>query len=134
MRSLAEKHGISASTAQNWVKGIEKTLAPLIHKAVLLKQELATLNVHELENVQSIVDEKIRDLIFIRESSLLVANAAVKKVREEDCTMQDLKHAQDVIGKGKDNIYDKMIAAAQVNANPNSLTDVLREHGRLFEP
>ena len=129
VRSLGDKHGISHGTVYSWTKGITKDFAPLIDKIVETKQSLAKKSEQEVSIINSVVDEKTKDLAFIRESSLLVVNEAVNKVKTEDCTMRDLRDAQDVIGKGKDNIYDKTapITAVQVNIDNNPLDPVLQD-------
>jgi hypothetical protein len=71
---------------------------------------------HVAKAIESVVDEKTKDLIFIRKASLIVAQKAVYKVQNEDCSMQDLRNAQEVIGKGKENIYGKSPdTAIQIN-------------------
>ena len=96
-----------------WVKGEKATL---LNKEISVLQEKATLNATEATVHNLIVDERTKDLIFIRKASLIVAQKAVQKVQQEDCSMQDLRHAQEVIGKGKENIYGKQPdTAIQIN-------------------
>jgi hypothetical protein len=62
------------------------------------------------------VSERVQDDIFFRKASLIIAQKAVKKVQTEDCTMMELRAAQELVGKGKENIYGKAPdTAIQIN-------------------
>ncbi len=124
---------------ESWEKSPEKK--QLVEREVKLKQEVVfvaekkeTLKETDRRVHDALVDERTKDLIFIRKASLIVAQKAVDKVQEEDCTMQDLRHAQEVIGKGKENIYGKSPdTAVQINntnqtAAPNRIEMVIVDH------
>ena len=100
-RWIAEELNVSPSSINNWVKGIEQDLNELVNTKTSVLEKESQLSVQEKFAVQEIVDERTKDLIFIRKASLIVAQKAVQKVQQEDCSMQDLRHAQEVIGKGK---------------------------------
>jgi len=120
--AIKDRSSISKKAkTEGWVKG---KIQPLVEKTVHVKQQLAeiseqksTLNSTELEVHQTLVDERTKDLHFFRKASLLIAQRAVKKVQETPIMdMKELEIAQNVIGKGKENIYGKSPdVAVQVN-------------------
>ena len=124
--AIKDRSSISKKAKQEgWVKG---KIQPLVEKSVQIKQQLAevaeqksTLNSTELEVHQTLVDERSKDLHFFRKASLMIAQKAVKKVQEAaSIDMKDLEIAQNVIGKGKENIYGKNPeVAVQVNTQYN---------------
>lgn len=120
--SIKDRSSISKKAkAEGWVKG---KIQPLVEKSVQIKQQLAeiseqksTLNSTELEVHQTLVDERTKDFHFFRKASLLIAQRAVKRVQESPAMeMKELEIAQNVIGKGRENIYGKTPdVAVQVN-------------------
>ena len=120
-RDLADKHKVSAGLVAKHTKGVLHDVSNIVSAGVQYKQGLAAHGehgAHVARAIEQVVDERTQDLIFIRNASLVVAQKAVTKVETEDCTMQDLRHAQEVIGKGKENIYGKQPdSLIQVNNN-----------------
>lgn len=107
---------------EGWVKGKKATLVETEVKAKQAVAEIATakatLNATELDIHNTIVSERVKDNQFFRKASLIVAQKAMQKVQTEQCSMLDLRAAQDLIGKGKENIYGKSPdVAVQINNN-----------------
>jgi predicted DNA-binding protein YlxM (UPF0122 family) len=110
---------------EGWVKGEKATLVETEIKTKQAVNEIATakatLNATELDIHNTIVTERMKDEVFFRKASLIVAQTAIKKVQTEPCSMMDLRAAQDLIGKGKENIYGKSPdTAIQINNNASS--------------
>jgi len=118
-RSLAAKYKISVGTAHNLVTGVPKDLEPLIARQVSIKQELIKFSRQEVSKFEQVVCEKSADLAFYRASSNLISDIALQKVVEKktESTMMELKMAQEVIGKGKENVYGKPGADVAVQIN-----------------
>ena len=123
--SIKDRGTISRKAMQQgWVKGEKATL---VSDEIQTKQKVAeisgikaTLGVAELEIHNTIVAERVHDDIFFRRASLIIAQKAVKKVQTEDCSMMELRAAQELLGKGKENIYGKMPdTAIQINTGAN---------------
>jgi hypothetical protein len=118
-RQLANKHSVSNGGIAKLTKGVPHDVSSIVSAGVQYRQGLAAhgeQSAHVAKAIESVVDEKTKDLIFIRKASLIVAQKAVYKVQNEDCSMQDLRNAQEVIGKGKENIYGKSPdTAIQIN-------------------
>lgn len=118
---IKDRKSISRKANQEgWIKGEKATL---VEREVKTKQavaeiatEKATLNATELSVHNSLVSERTQDDIFFRNASLIIAQKAVKKVQTTDCTMLELRAAQELVGKGKENIYGKQPdTAIQIN-------------------
>lgn len=121
VRDLAHKHKVSHTTAHNLTKGVDKTLAPLIDKIVETKQELATLSLQELTNVEDEVDSRIRGLQFFKNVTHRNLSMLDKKLSEET-TIQEHLIAQTAYQKGRETWLGKESApttAVQINNNNN---------------
>lgn len=116
---IKDKGSISKKAKkEGWVHGSKATI---LNTEIMLLQEKATQNATEATIHNTIVDERTKDLMFIRTASMIISQKAVKKVQQDDgsLTIRDLKDAQDVIGKGKENIYGKQPdVALQINNQP----------------
>lgn len=127
LRSLANKHRISATTAYNLTQGMDKSLEPLINAEVAIKQELANLNEQELNTFEKEVNKRTEHLVFF-------ANAAVTNVQQAmkaDCeTQQDYKLRSETILKGREATVGKDPQVAVQNNLTLSLADALRGAGR----
>lgn len=122
-QDLAVRNKVSKGLVNKHTKGVEQDMVAIVTAGVSYKQALATQSDRMVTAMTEVVDERTKDLIFIRRASLIVAQKAVHKVQQEDCTMQDLRHAQEVIGKGKENIYGKAPETAiQINNAVTSVT------------
>ncbi len=121
--AIKDRKSISRKAQQEgWIKGEKATL---VEKEIKTKQSVAeiatakaTLNATELEIHNTIVSERVQDEVFFRKASLIVVQKAIKKVQSEECTMMELRAAQELVGKGKENIYGKAPdTAIQINTN-----------------
>ena len=130
--NIKDRSSISKRAKQaGWIKGEKSTL---VQAEVESKQKLAeivekksTLNSTELEIHNIIVSEMAHDNAFFRKASLIIAQKAVKKVQSEDCSMMELKAAQELVGKGKENIYGKSPdTAIQINNGKEPITEIRR--------
>jgi hypothetical protein len=133
---IKDRKSISRKAAQEgWIKGEKATL---VEREVNTKQavaeiatEKATLNATELSVHNTLVSERTQDDIFFRKASLIIAQKAVKKVQTEDCTMMELRAAQELVGKGKENIYGKQpdtaIQINNTNTTPTLTTDTFKQ-------
>lgn len=110
---------------EGWVKGEKATLVETEIKTKQAVNEIATakatLNATELDIHNTIVTERMKDEAFFRKASLLVAQTAIRKIQTESCSMMDLRAAQELIGKGKENIYGKSAPDVQVNTQNNQV-------------
>lgn len=118
-RQLANNYSVSSGSVAKITKGIPHDVSSIVSAGVQYKQGLAVhgeQSAHVAHAIENAVNEKTKDLVFIRKASLIVAQRAVQKVQNEDCSMQDLRNAQEVIGKGKENIFGKQPdTAIQIN-------------------
>ena len=83
-RWIADELNVSPSSINSWVKGIEQDLNELVNTKTAVLQKESELSVQELSAVQEVVDERAKDMTFIRKASLIVAQKAVQKVQQED--------------------------------------------------
>ncbi len=139
--NITDRSSISKRAKQDgWIKGAKSIL---VEKELEVKQNVAaisevksTLNSTELEVHNTLVSERARDDTFFRSASLLIAQTAVKKVQAESlkCSMADLRAAQEVVGKGKENIYGKSPdTAIQIN-NANGQEGVTEIRRTIIDP
>ncbi len=126
--TLAAKYEVSVATINKLCKGVERKFLGKISELVNLKSEFiekSEIKVNSLlldetpieaNAIRNMVNQKALDLQYFRHASLLISEKVLDKVKNEDLSMFDLEKAQNVIGKGKDNIYGKMPdTAVQVN-------------------
>lgn len=123
IRDLAEKYSISRGKVGGLCKGVPRDGQGIVDVGIQYRQALAGQGGRMVDAIEREVDEKTKDLIFFRSASLIIAQKAVDKVQTEDCTMKDLRDAQEVIGKGKENIYDKAPTTA-VNVSNTTQTQI----------
>ncbi len=117
---LSIKYERSKATIHKICKGVIPLNIEKVNTLVRIETELAEQSEQNVKAVRSLVDRKTRDLDFFRDASLLVTKAAIQKVKKGDASMFDLSKAQEIIGKGKENIYGKAPETqVQVNNQQN---------------
>lgn len=113
---LARRFQISKSTVNKYCKGRVPKNAKVVDTLVEIEQHLKAQDPIAVREVRYEVDRRLRDMEFFRESSLLIAAKAVEMSKAERVSMFDLEKAQNIIGKGKENIYGKAPdTAIQIN-------------------
>lgn len=135
--SIGDRSSISRKAIkEGWIKGKKSTL---VEKEIDTKQktkeiidEKSTFNATEAEIHNTIVAERIQDEVFFRKASLIITQKAIKKVQNEECSMGDLRAAQELVGKGKENIYGKAPDTA-IQINNNSETEAPRPRSDFYE-
>lgn len=117
VRKLAAKHRISSGTVHNIVSGLDKTLEPLINAEVAIRQELATLNEHELNTFEQEVNERTRHIRLFNSATEKNITLLMDKVTE-DTSIYDHHTVQATILKGKETVLGKQPETAiQINNN-----------------
>lgn len=119
--ALAIKYEVSPATINKLCKGKVRKHVEKVNTLVRIKTELQEECEFQVNAVHREVDQRSRDLQFFRTASMVISKKVIEKVENEDLSMFDLEKAQNVIGKGKENIYGKMPdTAVQVNNNQNT--------------
>lgn len=117
VRKLAAKHRISSGTVHNIVSGLDKTLEPLINAEVAIRQELATLNEHELNTFEQEVNERTRHIRLFNSATEKNITLLMDKV-DADTSIYDHHTVQSTILKGKETVLGKQPETAiQINNN-----------------
>jgi hypothetical protein len=116
--AMAEKYKLSKSTVNALCKGV----APMNveHIKNIVKAEEALRNQHPISArvARDVIEEKLNAMEFFREASLTIAKKALAKAEEDWVSMFDLEKAQNIIGKGKENVFGKSPdTAVQINNN-----------------
>lgn len=115
VRKLAVKHRISSGTVHNIVSGLDKTLEPLINAEVAIRQELATLNEHELNTFEQEVNERTRHIRLFNSATEKNITLLMDKV-DADTSIYDHHTVQATILKGKETVLGKQPETAiQIN-------------------
>jgi hypothetical protein len=116
LTEIALFHRVSVGLVHKLCKGVEQDGISIVKKGIAYKQELAAHDEKFIHDVEELVHDKIQALIIIQNASMKVTQKAIEKVSNAECTMLDLKLAQEIIGKGKDNIFGKQPnTAIQIN-------------------
>ncbi len=119
--ALAIKYEVSPATINKLCKGVVRKFEGKVNTMVRIKSELQEESEFQVNAFHREVEQKSRDLQFFRTASMVISKKVVEKVENEDMTMFDLEKAQDVLRKGKENIYGKMPEiAVQVNKAPTT--------------
>lgn len=116
--ALALKYSVSPSTINNLCKGVTPKNIDKVNTLTRMKIELAAQTECEANAIRQEVDLRTKDMEFFRSASLKIARKAIEKVAMEDLNMVDIERAQNVIGKGRENIYGRTPdTAVQINNN-----------------
>lgn len=128
-RVLAKRYGVSLGTVNNIVKGMVINNAAVVDQLVEVHDRI--LNSREPVDIATIgmlSQRKLEDIQYLREATLKIIYVTMQKINEEgtQLTLYDLERAQNIIGKGRENMYGKSPdVAVQINnndgpaANPN---------------
>lgn len=121
--AISIKHDVSKGLVNKLCKDVEPLNKELVNTLTRANIQLAGQNDRNVTAVHKAVTERMRDMEFFRMASIKIANKALEKVDCGDPTMFDLEKAQNIIGKGKENIYGKVPdTAVQVNNNSTQTT------------
>lgn len=113
---LAIKYDVSPATINKLCKGVAPKHVNNVNELTRIKIELAAESELQVNVIDAEVNNRARDMKLFRDASILVLNKALNKLDSEDVSMADIERAQNVIGKGKENIYGKQPdTAVQIN-------------------
>jgi poly-D-alanine transfer protein DltD len=109
VRDLASKYKVSPGTIHKLVVGVDKSLAPLINKAVEIKQELTNFNEREINRFEQEVRERTKHIQFFTSANALIAKTVINKVQADgdEASYQDLNAAANAITKAQENVLGK---------------------------
>lgn len=113
---LAIKYDVSPATINKLCKGVAPKHVNNVNELTRIKIELASESELQVNVIDAEVNNRARDMTLFRDASIFVLNKALNKLDSEDVSMADIERAQNVIGKGKENIYGKQPdTAVQIN-------------------
>lgn len=112
-REIARKYEVSQATVNKLCKGIEPKNVDKVNALTRIKTELAEQSVHEVNAVNTEVDERMKHILFFN-------NAAVRNVKaamDLECSTQfEIKARAETILKGKEVVLGKQPETAiQIN-------------------
>ncbi|MBU6995910.1 hypothetical protein [Ferrovum myxofaciens] len=117
-RQLAGKYGISTGAAHKICKDHPQDAAAIVDAGIRYRQALAGHDGRMITAIVNEVDRRTADLERIRGFSLAVLDEAWQKVTAGGLEMGELKLAQDIAGKCRENIYGRQPdTAIQINNN-----------------
>lgn len=120
-RDLAKKHDVSAGFVAKWVKDIPQDAVSAVSGGVAYKQALASDNEHLVSAVSSVVDEKVRHLMFFTNSALKNQQLANRKLTQ-DAPITDIEAHSRITARNKETVLGKQPdTAIQIN-NQNTPT------------
>lgn len=113
---LALKYEVTPAAVHKMCKGILPKNVDKVNSLIEVAVGLQGQTILEVNSVNQQVSTKVADFEFFRSASMIIAQKAIQKVQTEDLSMFDIEKAQNIIGKGKENIYGKMPdTAIQIN-------------------
>ena len=112
-REIARKYEVSQATVNKLCKGIEPKNVDKVNALTRIKTELAEQSVHEVNAVNTEVDERMKHILFFN-------NAAVRNIKaamDLECSTQfEIKARAETILKGKEVVLGKQPETAiQIN-------------------
>jgi predicted transcriptional regulator len=120
---LAKKYGVSLGMVNKLVKGKERTNAPVVKQLTDIACHLSGQDETVINAVEREVLNRVKDIEYFRAASLKIINRALQRVDDPAITMFELEKAQNIIGKGRENIYGKQ-AETQVNVQNNQNNEI----------
>jgi hypothetical protein len=129
-RDLAKKHNVSVGFVSKWLKDIPQDAADAVNGGVLYKQTLASDNEHLVNAVNTVVDERVKHLMFFTNSALRNQQLANKKLNE-NLPITDLEAHSRITARNKETVLGKQPdTAIQINntntsENPASVLNAL---------
>lgn len=122
-RALATRYGVSVGTINNIVKGMVCNNAAVVDQLVEVHDRI--LNSREPVDIATIgmlSQRKLQDIQYLRDATLKIIYVTMEKIEKEGTMISfyDLERAQNIIGKGRENMYGKSPdVAVQINNNDN---------------
>jgi hypothetical protein len=101
------------------VKGTSRTNTQVVKQLTDISGYLSGQPIEAVDAIEREVLMRVRDMEYFRAGSLKIINRALEKVDQDDITMYELEKAQNIIGKGRENIYGKH-PDTQVNVQNNN--------------
>jgi hypothetical protein len=112
--SLSLKHKVSKGAINKLCKGIEPKNEQLVTTLARARVELAGQDYRSVTAVNRAVTERTQDMMYFRSASLSIIEKALEMT--SGANIFELERVQNIIGKGKENIYGKAPeTAVQVN-------------------
>lgn len=128
--ALAIKYDVSKGTINKMCKGVTPLNKETVNTLTRVQLELAGQNEQNVTAVNREVNERLQDMIFFRSASLRIIEKALDLA--EGANLHELEKAQNIIGKGKENIYGKAPETAiQVNNQSGVVNQITR---RIIDP
>jgi hypothetical protein len=118
-QDLAVKYKISLGMINKIVKGTSRTNTQVVKQLTDISGYLSGQPIEAVDAIEREVLMRVRDMEYFRAGSLKIINRALEKVDHDDITMYELEKAQNIIGKGRENIYGKH-PDTQVNVQNNN--------------
>lgn len=135
LRELAHKHKVSLGFVAKHTSGLEHDAKGAVNAGVIYKQALASDNEHLVNAVNTVVDERTRQLTFFTNSALKNQKLANDKL-QRDVSMQELNAHSAITQRNKETVLGKDITTAvQVNntiANDKMTIDEVERELRLI--
>jgi hypothetical protein len=117
IRELAKKYNVSTGFIAKQTKELDQDLKNAVHGGVAYKQALASDNEHIVNAVNTVVDERVRHLMFFTNSALKNQQLA-NKLLKESASLLDLDAHSRVTARNKETVLGKSPETAiQVNNN-----------------
>lgn len=114
--AICLKYEVSKGVVNKLCKGVTPRNLDNVTDLTRIRLDLAEQPDQYVTAVNREVDLRTQDMSFFRSASLKIAAKAIEKLDNEDLSMADVERAQNIIGKGKENIYGKQPdTAVQVN-------------------
>lgn len=115
MRELASKHKVSLGFVAKHTSGLEHDAKGAVNAGVIYKQALASDNEHLVNAVNTVVDERTRQLTFFTNSALKNQKLANDKL-QQDVSMQELNAHSAITQRNKETVLGKdVVTAIQIN-------------------
>ena len=115
LRELAHKHKVSLGFVAKHTSGLEHDAKGAVNAGVIYKQALASDNEHLVNAVNTIVDERTRQLTFFTNSALKNQKLANDKL-QQDVSMQELNAHSAITQRNKETVLGKdVVTAIQIN-------------------
>ena len=115
---LADKHGVSKGAVNKYTRGVAQDMTDIVTAGVQYKRGLAGHDDRMMTAVNDVIDRRTRHLQFFDDASLTIAKKAVQRVRDDEMTMADMRHASEIVARQREGVLGKSPeVAVQINNN-----------------